>query len=282
MRLTNILVFIVVSTMISCASQQKDTSTNLEQTPRNASSNSEESELMIYSLPAPLQIPSKLRVIHDKFYPDLLKPISASSTHTNYQKALCLGIYSVDLGYATTYNQGQAAINYLAASVKLADQLNIPALGPNVLQRYKNNIANQDSINRLIISSFAKVNHLLTETNRIADEGLLITGSFIEGIHLATCIYEKDRSQQLAELIGNQKLFLDNVIEILSNSRGRSENDQLLKDLQMLKALYAEVTIEFSGTDSDTTREITEIKVSEDQILKISKEIRRIRNRIIE
>jgi hypothetical protein len=280
MKYSYILIFFVVLTLISCKQQPADSISSIDQGSLQRSDT--EPELTVYSLPAPLQIPTRLRKLHDKFYQDLLKPITApSSNYTNYKKALCLGIYSVDLGYATTYNQGQSAINYLAASIRLADQLNIPALGPDVLQRYKNNITNQDSINRLIISSFAKVNHLLTETNRIADEGLLITGCFIEGVHLATSIYEKNKSQQLAELIGNQKIFLDNVIEILANC-SNAQNDLLLKDLHALQNAYADVIIEFSGTENDTTREITAIRVSDDQIMKIAQTVSQIRDRITE
>jgi hypothetical protein len=70
------------------------------------------------------------------------------------------------------------------------------------------------------------------------------------------------------------------VIEILAASRA-SQNDQLLNELKELKEVYSEVVIEFNGTEKDSTREITSIKVSDDQIRNITSAVERIRNRII-
>lgn len=240
-------------------------------------------EIRVFSLPAPLQIPSEIKKHNPKFYEDLLKPFNNNPDNigTNFKKALNLGIYAVDLGYTTIYDQGQSAINYLASSIKLAEQLNInTSINAGLVERYKRNMNNKDSVNTLIIKSFAEINRSLSESNRQADAALILTGSFVEGVHLSTGIYEKNKSDLMINLIGQQKLFLDNLLEILP-SYENEEIGKLIADLKELKTAYDAIEIKYNDSQDEKVKVIDSIKASDEQIKAIGAKIKSMRKEMI-
>jgi hypothetical protein len=277
-----LIVICSIPLVVACNSSQHETQiANNSDTSVSAPDTALYKDVEIYSLPAPLQIPAELKKHSPQFHEDLLKPIHTTDQGTtNFKKVLYLGVYSVDLGYAAIYNQTQIAINYLAASVRLSQDLHIPSMDQNLIERYKNNISNSDSTNKLIISSFSAINRSLTESNRFTDESLILTGSFIEGVYLSTSIYKKDKAEEIKTLIGNQKFFLDNLIEILSGY-SNEESADLLKSLHKLKDEFDGIKVEYHGNESDSIREISNISITDKQIEKISDLVKKVRTDII-
>lgn len=276
--------------LISLIILQSCSSTKTEEQVQNGDSLSSQSdsialaqEIKVFSLPAPLQIPYEIKKLNPRYYEDLLKPSNSNPENiaNNYKKALNLGVYAVDLGYTTTYDQGQAAINYLSTCIKLAEQLNITtSVNANLIERYKKNLSNRDSLNSLIIKSFAEINRTLSESNRQADAALILTGSFIEGVHLSTAIYNRNKTDLMINLIGQQKLFLDNLLEILPNYQS---NDiiKLVANLRDLKSDYDSIEIKYSDSKENDQQVIEKIVATESQISEIARKIKGMRDEII-
>ncbi len=269
----------------ACTSTKtEDSSHSTEATADSANALSLAQEIKIFSLPAPLQIPYEIKKFNPRYYEDLLKPINSANEDAtnNYRKALNLGVYAVDLGYTTTYDQGQAAINYLAVCIKLAEQLNITtSVNSKLVERYKKNISNRDSLNSLIIKSFAEINRTLTESNRQADAALILTGSFIEGVHLSTGIYQLNKTDLMINLIGQQKLFLDNLLEILPIYQS-DDIIKLVSSLRDLKTEYDKIEIKYSDKHDPSDEKVIEtIVASEKQISAIASKIKVIRDEIV-
>lgn len=250
---------------------------------KDISTKKDTEQVRIYSLPAPLQIPNEIKKHNPTFYEDLLNPTqnNPGEFSNNFKKAVNLGIYAVDLGYTTIYGQGQSAINYLAAAVKLADQLEIRnSIHPGLIERYKKNIGNKDSVNYLVIKSFSDINRDLTESNRQVDAALILTGSFIEGVHLSASIYEKNKSELMINLIGQQKLFLDNLLEILP-SYENGDIGHLITDLKDLKKEYDKIEITYADSNDKNLKVIESIKASEQQVISIGSKVRQIRAKML-
>jgi hypothetical protein len=277
-------VLIISILLNSCSStKSEDTIPLADTTTQKAESTDLANEIKVFSLPAPLQIPYELKKLNPRFYEHLLKPSNSNPENiaTNFKKALNLGIYAVDLGYTTTYDQRQTAINYLSACIKLAEQLNISTkINSSLVDRYKKNISNRDSLNVLIIKTFAEINRTLTESNRQADAALILTGSFIEGVHLSTGIYEESNSELLVNLIGQQKLFLNNLLEILAIYHS-DEIYHLVKNLKELKTDYDQIEISYTSSSDSTKKEIAKINAPDKLIGKIGKKVRAMRVEII-
>lgn len=260
-----------------------DHSDSFDSTSNTAHSDTISEEIKVYSLPAPLQIPYEIKKNNPRYYEDLLKPSDSNPENisNNFKKALNLGVYAVDLGYTTTYNQGQSAINYLTACIKLSEQLNInTAITSNIIDRYKKNLSNRDSLNNLIIRTFSEINRNLTESKRQADAALILTGSFIEGVHLSAGIYERNKTPIMVNIIGHQKLFLDNLLEILQSYKS-DDMIKLVSGLLELKSAYDQVEIRYLQSEENGERIIENITASDKTISLISKKVKEIREEII-
>lgn len=64
---------------------------------------SKQSDLLIYTLPAPMQIPTAIHKLNGKFKEEYLKPsdIQKPGTADKNKEAVLLGMYGVDLGYCS-------------------------------------------------------------------------------------------------------------------------------------------------------------------------------------
>ncbi len=81
---------------------------------------------IIESIPNPIEISFLIKDMGVKYNPAILNSTDkVSSYNTEYKKALNLGVYSTDLGYANIYSQSQDAIGFLTGVKDMADGLNI-------------------------------------------------------------------------------------------------------------------------------------------------------------
>ena len=240
--------------------------------------------LKIYSLPAPLQIPNAIKGFKTKYSESFLAPTNTSTTkyNTNFQKAINLGIYGIDMGYAMLYDQTQTAIDYFSRTARLADELKVlGAFDKKIIEDFRRNTGNRDSAIYIVLSSFNNARDFLTKDNR-KEIGLLIsTGSFVEGLHLSTLIYKKEKSKEIIDLIGQQKLFLDNICELLYGYNDQEDIKKLSNELMDLKKTYDEVKITYKPPTDPNTKEIESIEISEAQLDSISTKISAIRESLV-
>ena len=238
----------------------------------------------IYSLPAPLQIPNVIKGFKTKYSETFLVPTNTSDAKysTSFQKAVNIGIYGIDMGYSMLYDQTQTAIDYFSRTARLADELKIlGAFDKKILEDFKRNIGNRDSATYIVLSSFNNARSYLTSDNR-KEVGLLIsTGSFVEGLHLSVSIYKKQKSKDVVMLIGQQKLFLDNVVELLANYTENADTKALSDKLADLKKVYDEVNITYKPGKDDNTKEIDTIDITDAQLESISSKISDIRASLV-
>src|SRR5690606_3878662 len=81
---------------------------------------------IIQQIPSPLEISFLLKNSGAKYnYSMLNDPNNLSNYNSSFEKALNLGIYGTDLGYANIYSQNQDALFYLNSIRSLADDLSI-------------------------------------------------------------------------------------------------------------------------------------------------------------
>lgn len=235
----------------------------------------------LVSLPAPMQIAAAIKRTNSKFQDAYLSPLKKDYP-TDFLKTINLGIYAVDLGYANVYDQKQTSINYFTTSLKLADELSIISVKePGIIKRFSSNVNNQDSVKHFTLSSFANIHNNLLNGNRANDAYTLLAGSFIEGLSLTCKIYENGKDAKIGQLIGHQKLFLENLMTLLSNCTDDKNITDLTTKLSQLETIYNKLEIKSSASNDPNIKEITPIIISDDLIKEISISISEIRNSYI-
>lgn len=250
---------------------------------------------IIQQIPSPLEISTLLKEAETKYDKSHLNdPENLSNYNSNFKKALALGVYGTDLGYTNIYGQNQDALFYLNSIKSLADDLSIGQFFDiGTIKRLATNSKNLDSLLLITTKNFNSINAYLQDQKRSNLSVLLLSGGWLEALHIVSKVSEKNPdNQQLKETIGEQKVIMDNVALLLSFYQ---DNDPNIKDLS---AKFAELQSEFDKIEIKTVyREPTyevvegmlvvkdnsssEIIMTDENIVAIRSMVYEIRNNII-
>jgi len=250
---------------------------------------------IIQQIPSPLEISVLLKESGTKYDRSLLNsPDNISKYNSNYRKALNLGIYGTDLGYTNIYEQNQDGLDYMTSIKELADGLSIGQFFDiETIGRLATNSKNLDSLLLITTKNFNSINAYLQEQNRANLSVLLLTGGWLEAMHITSQVSAKDPSnKELQEKIGEQKIILENIVILLGYYKEVDQNmASLLKDMERLKSEYENV--EIIKTYKESTFEIvdgvmvikdnssSEIKITTENVDKIKSIISSVRKKII-
>lgn len=290
------LTFLSIALLFACSEdKQKDQKEKIpaedNKKIEKKNSNLFEVEGKVFSIPSPIQTAFLLKEAGTDYQSNLLNPTDkAVSYTTTNQKALNLGIYGADLGYATIYDQSQDAISYMAVSRKMSSELGVEELfNDALLSRFEKNIGKQDSLLVLVSDAFKKADRYLKNNEQKNLSVLILAGGWIETLHFATKLANSSGSQTIRNRIGEQKITIKNLIKILLPFQDSSPlTANLINQLNELKDIYA--GIEFSYTFNPPTtiekekttviNSVSEVKMSDKQLADITAKVAEIRNNI--
>lgn len=245
--------------LASCASSSEDKAKNSEEFDEANETLKQQIEEVVYNIPAPSEIPYLLQATGAEFNPNLVNSRDKVDQYTtrNDKAALNLGVYAADIGYLTSYDKTQEAIDYLASAKTLADNLGlIGTFDAELLKKFEANISNKDSLARLIDRTIHKSENFLVDDNRSKLSSLVITGSFIEGLYISTGLiktYPKDilpddnRNLVLTPIMRvvlEQKKSVSELLKMLSTVEQTEPVVAIVQDLKELEKTYQNLNIE--------------------------------------
>lgn len=243
----------------SCGSSSGDQNKNSDEFQQAEESLKEQIEEVVYNIPSPSEIPYLLQATGAEFNPSLVNPRTKADSYANRtdKAALNLGVYAADIGYLSSYDKSQEAIDYLNACKVLADKLGvIGSFDLEVLKRFEANISNKDSLAVLLNETINKTENFLKDDSRNKLAALVLTGSFVESLYISTGIvntYPKDilkedqRNLVLSNLIRvilQQKKSVSEVLNMLGTVEQSDPIAGLIEDLKSLETNYNALNIE--------------------------------------
>jgi hypothetical protein len=255
---------LVFSTLIaiglaSCGSSSSDKDKNSSEFKEAEESLKEQIEGVIYNIPPPSEIPYLLQATGAEFNESLVNPrtkVDQYASRTD-KAALNLGVYAADIGYLSSYDKTQEAIDYLNSTKTLADNLGIiGSFDVEILQKFEANISNKDSLTHLLDRTIKKAENYLADDNRNKLSALVVTGSFVEGLYIATGLiksYPKDllpddaRNLVLTPLIRvvlDQKKSASELLKMLSGVEQTEPIATIVTNLKSLEGAYNALNIE--------------------------------------
>jgi len=285
MLITSLLVF------VSCGSKENKTDGSNEFTQAQESLEGK-IKTVVCQLPPPTEIPYMLQAAGADFNGRLINDNNKADQYTSQpdKAALNLGVYAADIGYLSSYGKTQDAIDYLNAARKLADNLGlVGSFDAEVLKRFESNIANKDSLANIINKTLDKSDKYLQDGSRAKQSALVLTGSFTEGLYIATGIvktYPKDilpedsRNLILTPLMRNildQRKSVDEVVKMLSSADQNEPIPGLLTDFKALQASYAALNI-----DEQIRNNKANLVLSDKNLVEITAIVERIRKSIVQ
>jgi len=243
----------------SCGSSSGDQKKNSDEFKEAEESLKDQISELVYNIPSPSEIPYLLQATGAEFNQGLINPRTKVDQYANRsdKAALNLGVYAADIGYLSSYDKSQEAIDYLNACKTLADNLGvIGSFDLEILKRFEANISNKDSLAILLNETINKTESFLKDDSRNKLAALVLTGSFIESLYISTGIvksYPKNllptdqRNLVLTpvmRVILQQKKSVSELLKMLSTVEQTDPITGLVAELKSLEANYNELNIE--------------------------------------
>ncbi len=270
---------VITATLIiySCGSKQQDTESEsdaFDNAQEEADEVSESLEGVIYNIPSPAEIPWLLEATGVEFDESLTNGYSLVDNYkTTFDvSALNMGIYAADLGYLSAYDKTQDAINYLTSMKGLADHLGVAsAWDVEMLERFESNLGSKDSLYIIIEEGVENADKQLKNEDRSQAAALMTTGSFIEGLYIATQLIQsyptdilstEDRMTILTPLIRvvlEQEKSLQALLKLATSVPQDGMIVQVVKDLNGLDATFTELDIDEKIAQNQTDELLNDV-----------------------
>ncbi len=259
---TTILAVIAMIVLYSCNfSQQNSTKVTKSEIEQDVKD-------LVYPMPTAFEVTEMLNRIGAAYILTLSNdPSKASNYLTERKQALNLGIYGADLSYASTYRQKQATMDFLNASKKLIEELDLnAAMNPELLDKIENSNDDKDVLVKLITNTFYDTYAYLNKTGRPGVAAIVLTGTWVEGLYIATHISEDTfNDKEMVKIVMDQKESLAKMHEILDKNTANSDVAEIITTIAPIKAI-------FDSIDGS---------ISESQLISITEKIRTIRDQFI-
>lgn len=239
--------------LASCGSSSKDDQNKNSQEFKEAEGTLKtEIEEVVYNIPSPSELPYLLQATGAEYNESLLNPRTHVDKYTTRSEkaALNLGVYAADVGYLSSYDKTQEAIEYLNATKTLADNLGIiGSFDISVLKRFEANISNKDSLTRLLDETIKKTESYLKDDARNKLSALVVAGSFIEGLHISTGVVQSYPKNLLPD--DKRNIVLTPIIRVVLEQR--KSVSELLKMMKSIEQTEPVTTIVAELTTLETT-----------------------------
>ncbi len=292
-RFTTYLVAVATAFLLgSCGSSTKENTQNSDEFKQAEESLKDQIKDVVYNIPSPSEIPYLLQATGAEFNQGLLndrKKVDQYLTR-NDKAALNLGAYVADIGYLSSYDKTQEAIDYLNSAKKLADNLGvIGSFDIEVLKKFESNISNKDSLASLMNDAVQKTDKYLKDDSRNKLAALMITGSFVEGLSISTGLVKsypknllKDDQRNLIltpimRVILQQEKSVDELSKMLGTVEQSEPITTIQADLTALKASYRSLNI-----DEQIKNNRSDLVLTDKNLIEITKIVEKMRKEIIE
>ena len=285
----------LIFALYSCASKQQEdgsASEDFDAAQEDQGGVPDNLEGIIYNIPPPSEIPYLLMATGVEFNGSLVNSYNIVDKYkTTFDvAALNLGIYAADLGYLSSNEKTQDAINYLTSMKSLADHLGVSsAYNEELVVRFESNIGSSDSLQQIINEGVRKADELLKSEDRSQTAALMTTGSFVEGLYIATqliatypdnVLTPEQRMTVLTPLITvvlEQENSLGDLIKLATSVPQDGLIATVVEELKELEVIYQELNIAEKIANNQT-----EDLLTDETLNRLGDQLKKIRSSIVQ
>jgi hypothetical protein len=245
----------------------------------------------LFSLPSPVQTAIAIRKAGLKYRKDLTTPLDKGEAMTSKaMQSVVLGLYGADMAYVTVHKDGQRALATMQAVEKLGQKLELTnAFDRALLDRFKTNLGNEDSLLRFSGTAFRAADAYLKNNDRNDVSTLILAGGWVGSLHLTLADPSALKDQALLDRIGDQKNALDGLVELLGKHVTDPAAAPLVAAFKELQGQFAGIqrTYTFEQPVTDASKQTTFINsrstvtIPAETIEAITKQVTHIRSLIL-
>jgi tetratricopeptide (TPR) repeat protein len=247
---------------------------------------------IIEDLPPPAVVPTTMQELGAKYDESITNNLERLDDYLvePHTAALNLGIYAADIGYLIAYDQVQESVDHMTACQKIAENLGVAtAFDLQLMQQFENAMDDHERLIELLNETIIKAEKRLGDSDQLENAGLVLTGSFIEGLYLAVTVidnYHKTHRgaeadkllEPLVKLVLEQEQPLIDIIKLLKDIPPNQNLNSIIAELNILKLLY-------DGDLAEIEKQLAEnpdLVITEEMLFDINLEVTRIRSDIIQ
>jgi hypothetical protein len=202
-------------------------------------------------LPQPFEVYTMLEDIGASYSKDFMNSVSNVDRYISANsKAVNIGVYAADLGYAAIYAKKDDVSLYSKTLKTLVDELGVKLDYKGLTEEMSDeNEISKDSLISIVSSLYYDTYSFLHKESEPSLAALMAVGAWTEGMYIATQI--SDDAYQNTKIVGiifKQSSSLDGLIEFLDKFKDNEMVRSLLSDLSDLKSL-------FDATDGSLTEQ---------------------------
>lgn len=233
-------------------------------------------KVVYYGTPSLVEVVGIMKSSGATFSKKLLNdPANSTNYSTHYQKALNLGVYGADLTYSAMFDETQDAINYLKTVKVMAEEIGLTgAFEADFLTNIEKNITDRDALLDVITDFYWSADAYLTDNERMDVSSLIITGGWIESMHIACDMaHRSPKNTEIRKRIAEQKLILKNLILFLESAAPDDANvAECIGELKGIQAIYNDVKVNQGSGNSVTDEQKGETVIGNETDIEMSQE----------
>ncbi len=207
---------------------------------------SEESVTNLYQMPTPNELFSLVRQMAGDGQKRLLNPASNVDRYASLKaRALNFGIYSTDLVFASYFKLNVEVVRYYLTTKKLAESLGVvSAFSDADFVRLEANLTRGDSLEIISNEAYAKAYSKLQDEKMGPTLAMVLAGGWVESMHLLISQIEvHGKSEALMSRLGEQKVTLEHLVEMMKAHEADTDVAAVMKDLIAVRDIYDQVNV---------------------------------------
>jgi predicted small lipoprotein YifL len=245
----------------------------------------------VFSVPSPVQSAYAIRKAGLKYQKNITAPLEKAGTTTSKgSQALLLGMLGADMAYVTVHKDGQRALATLQVIEKLGGALELSnAFDRALLERFKSNLGNEDSLLRFSGTAFRAADQYLKDNDRNDVSTLVLVGGWVESLHLTLADPAGHKDEALMDRLGEQRKAVNDLVDLMSAGVQDDGMGPLIKGMKDLQASFSGIsaTYTYEKPVTDVAQRTTfinsksSVTISAEQIADIAAKVSAIRSMIL-
>jgi hypothetical protein len=240
-----------------------------------------------YNLPSALQIAYVFKKSGAGFIPTLLNNKANSSKYntSNYKRAVNFGIYSADLAYCLFNKKYQESKEYLKACKEMGSFLGLNQAfeSDNMAQRFDKNIANEDSVVKIVSNVQLKTDLMFEQNKQKHITVVAFAGAWTESMYIAVEAYAKDKNKKVLASLMEQLLLSETIIKALKNHQSAEPEIQtLISSIEKINSEFNAIAAVKTAIEKDEEMDFNVMSVTDSELKTLTESIKALRASMID
>ena len=246
------------------------------------------SKKIFHAIPTPVEAAIMLRNAGATYNPDLLNSYKkVQSYQSTKEMAVNLGIYSVDLSYASLFDQTQLSMKYMASSKQIAEELGIvEVFNEKMINKLKKNINNKSVVMDIVAKAYRNSNTALKKSNRHAIAIAVLAGGWLEATYISTQLTDKTyKNTELVKRILEQRIPLNSLLKLMKLYKSNTIVAEIYPKFKAMNALFKQMgfspqedaTIDTNSSGVSVIKSNTETDIDTEIYRKLCEKIESLR-----